>query len=94
MALGKGSLSYIYALNEKNDFLNTSKMIKASWPSIFQHTSVVGIILAMCLVSIKGTLAISVDPDQTPQNAASGQVLYCLYTKNWHYSIKEKNKIH
>ena len=28
---------------------------------------------------IKGTLANSVDPDQTPQNAASDQGLHCLH---------------
>ena len=56
-------------------------MIKAYRPSIFQHASVVGILLAMYLVSIKGTLANSVDPDQTPQNAASGQVPHCLCNK-------------
>ena len=32
-----------------------------------------------CLVSIKGTLANSVDPDQTPLNAASDQDLHCLH---------------
>ena len=28
---------------------------------------------------VKGTLANSVEPDQTPQNAASGQGLHCLH---------------
>ena len=32
-----------------------------------------------CLVSNKGALANNVDPDQTPQNAASGQGLHCLH---------------
>ena len=29
---------------------------------------------------LAGTLAISADPDQTPQNAASDQALHCLLT--------------
>ena len=32
----------------------------------------------LCLVSHKGTLANSMDPDQTPQNAVSDQGLHCL----------------
>ena len=35
--------------------------------------------LALYLTRLKGTLANSEDPDQTPQNAASDQDLHCLH---------------
>ena len=38
-----------------------------------------GILTHLSLASHKGTVANNVDPDQTPQNAASDQGLHCLH---------------
>ena len=37
------------------------------------------LLIACCTLVLKVILAISVDPDQTPQNAASDQGLCCLH---------------
>ena len=42
----------------------------------------------LTLVSIKGTLANSADPDQTPQNSAADQGLHYLDETNGNYSLK------
>ena len=43
----------------------------------------------LCLPSTKGTLANSVDPDQTPQNAASDKGLHCS-----HLPLKCQENLH
>ena len=44
-----------------------------------QACSDLSLLTHLCLASHKGTLANSVDPDQTLQNAASDQGLHCLH---------------
>ena len=62
---------------------DVSSVRNTSRPYIFlvicDHCVHSGILTHICPRPIKGTLANTVDPNQTPQNAASDQGLHCLH---------------
>ena len=64
-------------MKESDRFQKSSEEGHAGLHKIANERSNVMYFYTTC--SIKGTLANNVDPDQTPQNAASDQGLHCLH---------------